>query len=214
VRLRYHYDACNSDTTCNFIIVKWSRNGSLQQQQLQLCVYRHLDLSSRDSDPFFFPGLGPICLVEQTCAFFFKLIHTTRYGKPNFVVRCLFCFYFHRRFKFDPEFRWQAFIVSNSSYLFHIMQSSEGGQSLREKYKRLGKIFLRSTLSFNVRRCGQPGGPWATSGPKPLVTWLVELFVNLLLVQGFSTGVPRNPRVPQEIVIEKNKHLFWTCCPK
>jgi len=32
----------------------------------------------------------------------------------------------------------------------------------------------------------------------------------LHITQGFSTGVPRNPRVPREIVIEKKKkHRFF-----
>jgi hypothetical protein len=41
------------------------------------------------------------------------------------------------------------------------------------------------------------------------------------LVQGFSTGVPRNPRVPRDvdrgsakIVIEKNKHIFFNLFAK
>jgi hypothetical protein len=45
-----------------------------------------------------------------------------------------------------------------------------------------GNLFAVAEVGLTVSQHGQSGGPWATSGPRPLITWPVNLFVNFALV--------------------------------
>jgi hypothetical protein len=65
---------------------------------------------------------------------------------------------------------------------------------------------LRRVQRYNLRQCGQSGGPRTASGPGQLVNRNAKLFVNLLLVttNSFTLFVPKD--------LEINRGSYLACC--